>query len=89
MLRIYCDWNNGIDEKAFDLACPGSMQDIEKYSDEVRDGMRVVFYEPDEVEAEGTIHFDQGTQRWFGLPDFKTMRRIGRSALESGLNPPS
>jgi hypothetical protein len=80
LLRIYCAWNNRIDEKRFDLGCPGSRNDIERQAGELRDGMRVLLYEPDELDAEGTIEFDPTTARWVAIPDWSTMRYIGSIA---------
>jgi hypothetical protein len=80
MLHIYCDGNNGIDAERFDLGCPGSMADITKAIDVLRDGQRVLFYETNDWEAEGTIHFDQESKRWFGVPDFSTLRHFDRPA---------
>ncbi len=79
LIRIYCDGNNGIDETRFDLACPGSMADIERHGHEgmLSKGQRVLFYETDQWEAEGTIHFDEERKRWFGIPDFATLRHLG------------
>ena len=46
----------------------------------LKKGMRVIFYEPDELEAEGILEFDAKTERWIAVPDFSTIRYIGRSA---------
>jgi hypothetical protein len=80
MIRIYCDWNNRIDEERFDLHCVGSLKDIELHAADLKDGLRVMLYQTDELEAEGTLAFDEAHQRWIGIPDWSTMRYIGRSA---------
>ena len=80
LIRIYCPWNNRIDEKRFDLGCPGSLGDLNRHASELKEGMRVMFYEPDELEAEGTLEFDSRDGRWIAVPDFSTIRYIGRSA---------
>lgn len=85
LLRIYCDGNNGIDETRFDLGCVGSMADIERHGAVLQDGQRVIFYETDEWEAEGTIHFDRERDWWFGIPDFATPRRLGIAKEDEGL----
>jgi len=79
LIRIYCDGNSGIDEKRFDLGCVGSMADIERHASVLKKGQRVLFYETDDWEAEGTIHFDEEKKRWFGIPDFSTIRHLGRT----------
>jgi hypothetical protein len=80
MLRIYCDWNNRIDEERYDLGCRGSRDDIERYADLLREGLRVLFYQTDELEAEGVLAFDQEKKRWIAVPDRTTMHHIGRPA---------
>ena len=76
LIRIYCDGNNGIDEHRFDLSCAGAMADISRHLAVLSDGMRVTFYEASDWEAEGTIHFDREGNRWFGVPDFSTLRYL-------------
>jgi hypothetical protein len=82
MLRIYCDWNDGIDESRYDLGCRGSLEDIERHVHEMKEGLRVIFYETDELEAEGVLAFDKEKKRWLAVPDWTTKRYIGRSAYE-------
>ncbi len=81
LLRIYCAWNNRIDDTRFDLGCPGSLADLNRHAAQLREGMRVMLYEPDELEAEGMLEFDARSGRWIGIPDLSTMRFIGRSAV--------
>jgi hypothetical protein len=80
MIRIYCDWSNRLDGERFDLGCPGSCADLERHADILKDGMRVILYQTDELEAEGIIRFDRESKRWEGTPNWSTQRFIGRSA---------
>ena len=80
MIRIYCDWNDRIDAEKFDLGCRGSVDDLTLHASALKEGMRVVLYQTDELEAEGTIHFDLERNRWWAVPDFTTKRFVGRSA---------
>ncbi len=82
MLRIYCDWNNAIDSERFDLGCHGSLEDIKRHAHNLKNGMRVVLYQTDELEMEGVIQFDEASERWIGIPDLRTIRFIGRSAAD-------
>jgi hypothetical protein len=87
MIRIYCDWNNRIDDEKFDLGCLGALEDLARYTPLLKDGMRVILYQTDELEAEGTLYFDPEGKRWFGIPDWSTKRLIGRSAaFDDGSN---
>lgn len=74
LVRIYCDGTCRIDHNRFDLSCVGSVADLEKHRDALSEGLRVVFYELSDWEAEGTIHFDAARASWFGIPDFTTLR---------------
>jgi hypothetical protein len=76
MVRIYCDFNDGIDETRYSLSCAGSMEDIERLSDQLHDGLRVVLYQTHELEAEGTIEFDTRFKCWVGTPDWSTIRYL-------------
>jgi hypothetical protein len=70
MIRIYCDFNNGIDEARFSLSCHWSRVDLDRNHHELRDGLRVVLYQTGELEAEGTIHYDRDWNMWVGVPDW-------------------
>ena len=78
-LRIYCAWNNKIDDVWWDLGCPGSMRDLKRHAGRLRSGMRVMLYEPDELETVGIIQFDRVSKRWAAKPDFSTIRYLGKS----------
>jgi len=80
MLRIYCDFNNAIDETRYSLGCVGAMKDIERLEGQLHDGLRVVLYETGEFEAEGTIEFDPKSQRWIGTPDWRTIKYLDDQA---------
>ena len=76
MLRIYCDFNDAIDETRYTLSCVGAMRDIERLTGQLHDGLRVVLYMTGELEAEGTIQFDPQYQCWVGTPDWSTRRDL-------------
>lgn len=76
LVRIYCDANCRIDAIRFDLSCIGSAADLERHREVLSEGLRVVFYELNDWEAEGTIHFDAARAKWFGIPDFTTLRPL-------------
>lgn len=78
MLRIYCDFNNAIDERRYSLSCVGSLKDIEHVGNELSDGMKVVFYQTGELEAEGTVHKDP-EYGWVGVPDWSTRKYLDES----------
>ena len=48
MVRIWCDFNGGIDEDTFGLDYVGSVRDIEQQGIELRTGLEVTLYMEDE-----------------------------------------
>jgi hypothetical protein len=65
MIRIYCDFNNGIDETRFSLSCHGSRADLDRHRDELRDGLRVVLYQTGELEAfEPTVNLPRKSRHF-------------------------
>jgi len=75
-IRIYCDWNDGIDSDRYSLSSNGATEDLASLSD----GLPVILYMTDEIEAEGRIYHDSATGQWIGVPDRSTFRDIGFSA---------
>ncbi len=49
MVRIWCDFNGGIDEDTFGLNYVGSKRDIEEQGIELRPGLDVTLYMEDEL----------------------------------------
>ena len=72
MIRIYADFNSQDQRERVRLNTSGSLEDIEKYSKQLRSGLAVILYMPD-VEVEGVLEFD-GV--WLGIPDWSTTRHI-------------
>jgi hypothetical protein len=79
MLRIYCDFNNAIDESRYSLNCVGSLRDVEQYASQLSEGLRVVLYQTGELEVEGTIYLDP-TCGWVGVPDWSTKKYVDETS---------
>jgi hypothetical protein len=76
MYRIYFDTNEGDEDDRFDLGIPGSLRDIEPIASELKNGMRVVLYDGEELEVEALIEFDVRYQRWMATPIWSTLKYL-------------
>jgi hypothetical protein len=74
--RIYADENDKTAGDCYMLHIAGSMEDIERYKDQIRPGMRVLFNVQDEFEVEGILEYDTENKMWLGRPDYTTRRDL-------------
>src|ERR1700722_13021479 len=83
--RIYADFNKWDADKTSHfliLTCRGTFDDLAKKQLELREGLALLFYMDDaddngnydELEADGTCHFDPVGQRWIGRINEKAIR---------------
>jgi len=72
MIRIYADFNSCDEQGRVFLNTVGSLRDIERQSDLVSVGEKVILYVPDDFEVVGELEFDRV---WLAVPDWKTMKR--------------
>jgi hypothetical protein len=70
MIRIYADFNNCAEDGRVRLNTMGSLEDIEKHKDLIKEGLRVVLYTPNELDIEAVLCFDG---IWYGVPDADTL----------------
>jgi len=77
MLRIYADFNSCDEEGRVCLHTVGSLRDIDAHRGELREGLRVLLYVPDEFEVEGTLVFDR---IWLAVPDLTTLHHLDPSS---------
>ena len=71
--RIYCDFKDPIDDKRYSLNSAGSIEDIRSVENRLTPGAKVIFYQTNEMEVEGTIHRDP-ERGWIGIPDWTTRK---------------
>lgn len=76
MPRIYADENDKTEDDCYMLHITGSLRDIERYGDQLRPGMRVLFNVQDEFEVEGILQYDTANKMWLGRPDYSTRRAL-------------
>ena len=52
------------------MSTVGSLADIKKHEDSLKEGMKVIFYRTDEFEVSRVLAYEQ---IWLGIPDFSTI----------------
>ena len=70
MIRIYADFNSCDEQGRVWLNTVGSLADIKKYEDSLKEGMKAIFYMTDEFEVSEVLAYEQ---TWLGIPDFGTI----------------
>ena len=80
--RIYADFQNLDDENRLILTCAGTLQDLARHGIQLYDGLVLSFHtddaddtgQPDELWAEGVVHYDEGHQCWVAAIDWSDLR---------------
>jgi len=73
VIRIYADYNARDEQGRIVLNTAGSLKDIEKYRDEIREGMEVALNVQDEFEVNARLTFDEV---WLAIPDMTSIRYL-------------
>ncbi len=68
MHRVFFDTNEGSHHHGYDLHLPSSIEDLQKIGDELRDGLRVAIYMPEELEMEALLSFKEESDYWIAIP---------------------
>jgi hypothetical protein len=66
--RVFFDGNAGDPEDGFLLIFDRSKSDLESIEAPLHDGMKIVMYDPGQVEVEAKLKFDQDMNCWRGIP---------------------
>jgi hypothetical protein len=90
--RVYADFQNLDDENRLRLTCAGTRRDLERQGIEFREGMVLTFYsddaddegEPDELLAEGVVHYDAAQQCWVAAIDWNALHHASDEPGRSG-----
>lgn len=82
MIRIFADFNNKDEQGRVRLSTVGSLKDVAEHKSELREGLEVILYTPDEFEMLGTLVFDLGM--WKGIPHLETIRYYDENPLRPG-----
>jgi len=62
------DTNDGDGQFGYQLVFADSLKDLAAIGDDLRDGLRVIIYMPQELEMEAVLKFDPKAGIWLGLP---------------------
>ena len=73
MVRVWADFNNRDEQGRVRLNTVGSLKDIEKHHDEIRDGTKVILNAEDDFEVEARLTFDKV---WRAIPDMTTIKYL-------------
>jgi hypothetical protein len=76
--RICFDTNEPDDScpDAYSLSIFGAQEDIQRFGDSIRPGMRVLLYMGDELEVEAILQYNSQHQYWIGHADMSTLRYL-------------
>lgn len=80
--KIYADFQNLDDANRLRLTCSGTVRDLESLGITLKDGLVVTFDtddaddqgQPDEMRAEGVVHYDEDQQCWIAEIDWDNLR---------------
>ncbi len=80
--RVYADFQNLDDSNRLRLTCAGTAQDLERLGLQLREGLPLTFYTddaddaglPDELRAEGIVHYDDDQRCWVASIDWDALR---------------
>lgn len=68
MHRVFFDSNAGSFEFGYLLWFDTSKEDLNKIGSELRDGLEVIIYMPEELELTATLRFDTELDCWRAVP---------------------
>jgi hypothetical protein len=88
--RVWADFNKTGGGR-LELTLPGTLRDLEKQRIELRDGLRLIFWDHDadadgtplELEADATVYFDHERDCWAARYDFDAVRWVERDPTRS------
>jgi len=80
--RIYADFQNLDDFNRLRLTCAGTLQELEHQGIELQEGLVLTLYtddeddqgRPDELRAEGVVHYDEDGLCWVAAIDWAAIR---------------
>ncbi len=80
--KIYADFQNLDDLNRLRLTSVGTLQDLERHGIELQEGLVLTLYtddaddkhQPDELRAEGIVHYDEDEQCWVATIDWTAIR---------------
>jgi hypothetical protein len=80
MYRIFFDGNDGSMKNGWELRFRQSIEDMAAIDSELREGLHVIIYSPNELELEAVLKFDESIGFWRGIPVPGTIKYLDGSA---------
>jgi hypothetical protein len=95
--RVYADFQKLDDFNRLKLTCAGTAQDLARQGIQLREGLVLTLYtddaddqgQPDEMRAEGVVHYSDQEQCWVAEIDWAAIRHASREGPESVSPAPS
>jgi hypothetical protein len=92
MPKVYADFQNLDDNNRLRLICAGTLQDLQRESIQLREGLSLTFYtddaddegRPDELRVDGVVHHDAENRCWVAAVDWKTLRHASDEKTGNG-----
>lgn len=80
--KVYADFQNLDDSHRLRLTCAGTRADLERQGVTLHEGLHLLLYmddadaqgRPDELRADGVVHFNQPEQCWVAAIDWSGLR---------------
>jgi hypothetical protein len=87
--KVYADFQNLDDSNRLRLTCAGTLRDLEQQGIRLREGLVLTVYtddaddlgRPDELRAEGIVHYDDDRQCWVAAIDWDDLRHASDDAV--------
>ena len=89
--RVYADFQNLDDTNRIRMTCAGTLQDLERHGVRLRDGLVLTLYtddaddhgRPDELRAEGVVHYDEVQGCWVAEIDWSELRHASDETIRN------
>ncbi|HEX8200699.1 MAG TPA: hypothetical protein VF590_09445 [Isosphaeraceae bacterium] len=86
--RVYADFQNLDDANRLRLTSAGTIRDLERQEIRLQEGLALTFYtddaddpgRPDELRAEGVVHYDDEGRCWVAKIDWTALRHASDEA---------
>ena len=91
---VYADFQNLDDANRLRLTCAGTLEDLNRLGISLREGLVLTFStddaddegRPDELRAEGVVHYDEGQKCWVATIDWANLRHASEEARKGRSN---
>ena len=88
--KVYADFQNLDDANRLRLTCAGTLHDLARQGIQLQEGLVLTFYsddaddqgQPDELRAEGVVHYDPDGQCWVATIDWAAIRHASEEEVK-------